>query len=552
MPSHGGEDLPRVVSCADILAITSKRRIANDSGPSWDVKLGRRDSTTLANLENKKDLPLFTATLDNLITYLKKALMPRHGCSIVLPYNWTSPKNLIQKKGLLESDQVLFSGGSTDAIVTEYSKSPKTFRADFASAMIKMGDIQPLTGRGVRPGTGSGVLRLTGNSPSPRPSTVATLGGTGKRGATLATRDSRRLVTGTSRPRVGKDQPLLKRWVPKEWPGEEIRGSSSLGNKGKSLLNLERKTSDYTPSLELLKLDSRSEPLVSVDPCRGKETVGIVPNLCEKFPITIGPNVGSNIGPDSGIVPGLIGEKVLMSCDVGTMARMDNGILLMGSGVNVDRAESSIDVVGSLVSCGSSLYSTNVGVNKNGINNCLISQKINSLPPSFYDGSSMGPVGVVEAEPILGEDRALSLFFKAQEKLLYDLKHFGKMVLFEIKNIGGDIGVLPTSETNERTTPFKMRKFEGSASLCSRPHKIIRTHPGVIRDFPWDKKDQDQDSKVAFEDPSEDSSSSLNCNDGIMKNPLVGSFVMEDSDSSLSVHSHTPVEENVKSPPQEP
>ncbi|KAF4361297.1 hypothetical protein F8388_001186 [Cannabis sativa] len=55
-------------------------------------------------------------------------------------------KNLIQKKGLLESDQVLFSGGSTDAIVTEYSKSPKTFRADFASAMIKMGDIQPFTG----------------------------------------------------------------------------------------------------------------------------------------------------------------------------------------------------------------------------------------------------------------------------------------------------------------------------------------------------------------------------------------------------------------------
>ena len=55
-------------------------------------------------------------------------------------------KNLIQKKGLLESDQVLFSGGSTDSIVTEYSKSPKTFKSDFASAMVKMGDIGPLTG----------------------------------------------------------------------------------------------------------------------------------------------------------------------------------------------------------------------------------------------------------------------------------------------------------------------------------------------------------------------------------------------------------------------
>ena len=55
-------------------------------------------------------------------------------------------KNLIQKKGLLQSDQVLFSGGSTDSIVSEYSKKQATFRSDFASAMIRMGDIEPLTG----------------------------------------------------------------------------------------------------------------------------------------------------------------------------------------------------------------------------------------------------------------------------------------------------------------------------------------------------------------------------------------------------------------------
>ena len=55
-------------------------------------------------------------------------------------------KNLLQKKGLLQSDQVLFSGGPTDNIVTEYSKNPSTFSSDFASAMIKMGDIKPLTG----------------------------------------------------------------------------------------------------------------------------------------------------------------------------------------------------------------------------------------------------------------------------------------------------------------------------------------------------------------------------------------------------------------------
>ncbi|KAJ4710271.1 Peroxidase [Melia azedarach] len=55
-------------------------------------------------------------------------------------------KNLIQRKGLLESDQVLFNGGSTDSIVDEYSKNPSKFKSDFAAAMIKMGDISLLTG----------------------------------------------------------------------------------------------------------------------------------------------------------------------------------------------------------------------------------------------------------------------------------------------------------------------------------------------------------------------------------------------------------------------
>ncbi|XVE85521.1 hypothetical protein DITRI_Ditri17bG0097400 [Diplodiscus trichospermus] len=55
-------------------------------------------------------------------------------------------KNLLQKKGLLESDQVLFSGGSTDNTVLEYSRNPSIFKSDFAAAMIKMGDIEPLTG----------------------------------------------------------------------------------------------------------------------------------------------------------------------------------------------------------------------------------------------------------------------------------------------------------------------------------------------------------------------------------------------------------------------
>ena len=52
---------------------------------------------------------------------------------------------LVQRRGLLQSDQVLFSGGSTDSIVNEYSRNPSAFSSDFAAAMVKMGNIEPLT-----------------------------------------------------------------------------------------------------------------------------------------------------------------------------------------------------------------------------------------------------------------------------------------------------------------------------------------------------------------------------------------------------------------------
>jgi len=55
-------------------------------------------------------------------------------------------KNLLKKKGLLNSDQVLFNGGSTDSLVRTYSQNNKVFDSDFVTAMIKMGDNKPLTG----------------------------------------------------------------------------------------------------------------------------------------------------------------------------------------------------------------------------------------------------------------------------------------------------------------------------------------------------------------------------------------------------------------------
>ncbi|KAK7259412.1 hypothetical protein RIF29_25019 [Crotalaria pallida] len=194
---------PGVVSCADIVAVAARDASFAVSGPSWTVKLGRRDSVTASKSLANSDLPLFTDNLETLVSrFNAKGLSARDmvalsgahtigqaqcftfrsriynnasdinvgfartrqgGCPSLsntendkklAPFDSVTPnsfdnnyfKNLIKKKGLLITDQVLFSGGSTDSIVSEYSKNPTTFKSDFAAAMIKMGDIKPLSG----------------------------------------------------------------------------------------------------------------------------------------------------------------------------------------------------------------------------------------------------------------------------------------------------------------------------------------------------------------------------------------------------------------------
>ncbi|KAH7529033.1 lignin-forming anionic peroxidase [Ziziphus jujuba] len=192
---------PGVVSCADILSVAARDASVAVGGPSWTVKLGRRDSTTASFDGAESDLPGFGASLETLISaFAAKGLSARdmaalsgshtigqaqcatfrdriiaNGSDIdagfaatrrrrctmadadrgnLAPLDLVTPnsfdnnyfKNLVQKKGLLHSDQVLFNGGSTDSIVSEYSRNPSAFSTDFASAMVKMGDIEPLTG----------------------------------------------------------------------------------------------------------------------------------------------------------------------------------------------------------------------------------------------------------------------------------------------------------------------------------------------------------------------------------------------------------------------
>ncbi|CAN1749602.1 Lignin-forming anionic peroxidase [Linum perenne] len=191
---------PGVVSCADILAVAARDASAYVGGPSWNVKLGRRDSTSAFPDLALTDLPFFKEDLQTLIDRFQgKGLSPRDmvalsgahtlgqaqcftfreriysngtdidagfastrrrrcpvegGDTNLAPLDLVTPnsfdnnyfRDLVQRKGLLVTDQVLFNGGSTDSIVVEYSRNRARFNGDFAAAMIKMGDIQPLMG----------------------------------------------------------------------------------------------------------------------------------------------------------------------------------------------------------------------------------------------------------------------------------------------------------------------------------------------------------------------------------------------------------------------
>ncbi|KAL5720851.1 peroxidase [Ranunculus cassubicifolius] len=192
---------PGVISCADVLAIAARDSVAILGGPTWNVKLGRRDSRTASQGAANSSIPRPTLNLNNLISSFQAqglsardmvALSGSHtigqarcisfrnrvynetnidtnlarsrqgncprtsgsGDNNVSPLDIQTPvafdnkyySNLISQRGLLHSDQELFNGGSTDALVRSYNNNPSTFNADFSAAMIKMGDIRPLTG----------------------------------------------------------------------------------------------------------------------------------------------------------------------------------------------------------------------------------------------------------------------------------------------------------------------------------------------------------------------------------------------------------------------
>ncbi|KAL6123494.1 hypothetical protein ACLB2K_076016 [Fragaria x ananassa] len=194
-----GKACPGVVSCADILALAARDLVVHLGGPSWQVYLGRRDSTSASRSAASTSVPPPASNISSLLSSFAAqglslrdlvALSGSHTIGLARCtsfrahiYNDTNIdaifakslqsncpvtgndnnlasldlqtptyfdnlyyKNLLKEKGLLHSDQELFNGSPADALVKLYASNTFAFFYDFANSMVKMGNIKPLTG----------------------------------------------------------------------------------------------------------------------------------------------------------------------------------------------------------------------------------------------------------------------------------------------------------------------------------------------------------------------------------------------------------------------
>ncbi|XP_057848743.2 peroxidase 49 [Cryptomeria japonica] len=199
---------PKTVSCADILIIAARDSVVLSGGPSWEITLGRRDSTSASLQGSNNNIPAPNSTLETLIAKFKRqglnevdlvALSGSHtigqsrctsfrqrlynqsgngqpdftleksysaklrsvcpqsgGDNNLSPLDSITPtkfdnyyfKLLVSNKGLLNSDEVLFTKGQgkTMETVKLYAEQEEVFLKQFVESMIKLGNMSPLTG----------------------------------------------------------------------------------------------------------------------------------------------------------------------------------------------------------------------------------------------------------------------------------------------------------------------------------------------------------------------------------------------------------------------
>ncbi|XP_068642511.1 peroxidase 72-like [Aristolochia californica] len=202
------KECPEKVSCADILTLAARDSSLLAGGPGWVVPLGRRDSRGASLSGSNNNIPAPNNTLPTIITKFKLkglnlvdlvALSGSHtigfsrctsfrqrlynqsgngqpdltldasyaaklrtncprsgGDQNLFPLDFATPakfdnfyfKHLIAYKGLLNSDEVLFTKSEkTMQLVKLYAENNELFLKHFAESMVKMGNITPLTGK---------------------------------------------------------------------------------------------------------------------------------------------------------------------------------------------------------------------------------------------------------------------------------------------------------------------------------------------------------------------------------------------------------------------
>ncbi|XVF16187.1 hypothetical protein REPUB_Repub10bG0010200 [Reevesia pubescens] len=197
---------PGIVSCADILALAARDVVVLAGGPSWEVELGRRDglrsqaSRVTGNLPEPEfnlvqlntifarnnltqfdmialsgahtvgfshcdrfanrlysfssSSPVDPALDPNYAQQLMQACPQNVDPSIAINMDPETPQNfdneyyqnLVAKKGLFTSDEVLFTDPASESTVSDFASNPGNFNGAFITSMKKLGRVGVKTG----------------------------------------------------------------------------------------------------------------------------------------------------------------------------------------------------------------------------------------------------------------------------------------------------------------------------------------------------------------------------------------------------------------------
>ncbi|CAA0818058.1 Peroxidase 7 [Striga hermonthica] len=204
---------PRTVSCADILTAAARDATVLAGGPFWEVPFGRTDGRISLAREADALVPQGHENVTALINLFEKELglsyvdlvvlsgahtigrtschainrrlfgrnggppmdaayrsvlrgRCRNGYESFVDLDGTTPRkfdvayygNLGRRKGVLETDQLLYSDGRTAGMVGLMAGQPELFTGQFAVSMTKLGNVNVVTRR-----TGKGEVRLNCN-----------------------------------------------------------------------------------------------------------------------------------------------------------------------------------------------------------------------------------------------------------------------------------------------------------------------------------------------------------------------------------------------------